>query len=175
MRFTSNTVPAFALPAAFSSFPPSSRLWLFPASRPLTEAEQAHALAVLNAFAQLWKAHGVPLQAAAALLEGRLLALVVDQRVEPPSGCSIDGAIHAVQGIGTALGVDFFQRLLVLAYPTSGEGAHACLASEVNALLQEGTLSPNTPVLNLQATTLGELTLSPLSDTYLRRYLPQHA
>lgn len=81
----------------FASLPPDARLWVFAASRPLTEPEQATLLEAVDPWLAQWTAHGAPLTSGRVLREGRFLAIGVDQRTAGASGCSID-ALYRVLG-----------------------------------------------------------------------------
>jgi len=95
---------------AHSNFPLNSRLWVYPSDRVLTEKEQAFINESLVQFTQQWAAHGKQLEASSAVLYDTFLVLIVNENVEPASGCSIDSSVKIIKEIGTKLNVDFFNR-----------------------------------------------------------------
>lgn len=86
-----------ATPEAFPHLPDSARLWAFGVSRPLTAQEEARLLERVDAFLEGWKAHGHPLSAARDWRYGRFLLVAVDDRITPPSGCSIDALVRELR------------------------------------------------------------------------------
>jgi hypothetical protein len=163
------------------SFPSASRLWLYPANRHLTEKEQTIALQALTEFTQQWKAHGKPLTAGAAILEEQVLAVISNEADAAASGCSIDASVHAVEELTKKLNermtqeglvpLDFFTHGLTLAY-LEGEThpATSFTMTEAKRAIESGEISRKTLVLNLQATTLGELKKLAAGETFLNRY-----
>ena len=63
----------------FDAMPDTARLWIFPATRPLSAAEGERVLAETDAFIAGWAAHGVPLTAARDLRHERFLMVAADE------------------------------------------------------------------------------------------------
>jgi hypothetical protein len=82
----------------FNELPAASRLWIFPAERPLSPDEETRLLTLADAFLDQWAAHGVPLTCARDWRYGRFLLVGVDEASEPPSGCSITRLAHLEAG-----------------------------------------------------------------------------
>lgn len=98
----------------FPQLPVHSRVWLFLADRKLTSVQLTHVMEKLDLFLKSWSAHGNELSCDGTILFSQYLILAVDEQVEHASGCSIDSATNFVKSIGKELGIDFFNRLLVL-------------------------------------------------------------
>ncbi len=81
----------------FRTLPDSARLWVFGTSRPVASDEVRRLLAEVDAFIDRWKAHGHPLAAARSWVEERFLLVAVDDRITPPSGCSIDALVRILR------------------------------------------------------------------------------
>lgn len=77
-------------------FPDSSVVKIFPSAKPIPEALIQPIQDELNAFLQLWSAHGQPLAARCAMLYNHFLVVVVNDQVQLPSGCSIDSLFKKV-------------------------------------------------------------------------------
>lgn len=90
----------------FAPLPDSARLWTFGVSRPLAEEEERRLLSTVDRFLEGWKAHGQPLAAARDWRLGRFLLVALDERVEPPSGCSIDALVRTLRGLEGELGIE---------------------------------------------------------------------
>jgi hypothetical protein len=88
----------------FSDLPSDARLWVFGASRRLSDIEQAKLLSAVDAYLAQWKAHGMPLTTGRELREARFLLIGVDQHTAGASGCSIDALYRTLQQLEQALG-----------------------------------------------------------------------
>jgi hypothetical protein len=89
----------------FEELPAHGRLWVFPASRDLSDAEVASCLEAVDDFLASWSAHGMPLRSGRELLERRFLLVGVDVDAEAPSGCSIDALVNRLRALGDSMGV----------------------------------------------------------------------
>jgi hypothetical protein len=90
---------------SFAELPGHGRLWVFPASRDLTDAEADACLAAVDDFLETWSAHGAPLRSGRELIERRFLLVGVDVDAEAPSGCSIDSLVNRLRALGDSMGV----------------------------------------------------------------------
>ena len=97
---------------SYAQLPDQARLWIYPASRELTEREVADLRPSLEAFAKAWTSHRRELLAYADVWERRFLVLGVDEAAAAASGCSIDASVRFVRDLGERLDVDFFDRML---------------------------------------------------------------
>ena len=94
----------------FDAMPDTARLWIFPATRPLSAAEGERVLAETDAFIAGWAAHGVPLTAARDLRHERFLMVAADEAAAGVSGCSSDALVRRMDRLGSALGVDLVEH-----------------------------------------------------------------
>lgn len=99
---------------AFDQLPDDARVWIFPAGRSLSEAEQGQLLAVVDQFIDQWGAHSVPLTAGRELRYGQFLFVGVDQKQAGPSGCSIDALFRHTQALEQQIGVELADHAPVL-------------------------------------------------------------
>lgn len=95
----------------FKDFPAESRVWLYQSNRALSATEVNYVDEKLKAFTKEWAAHGKQLWANAAIVNPYFIAVVVDETITPPSGCSIDASVKFIKELGTELEVDFFTRM----------------------------------------------------------------
>ena len=98
----------------FPEMPGESRVWTYLCGRRLSNEESALIVDEIKKFTSAWKAHQKPLSAKGQLLFNQYIVLVVDESIEPISGCSIDSSVHFIKAIEKHLAVDFFNRLNVL-------------------------------------------------------------
>jgi len=89
----------------FEQLPDHGRLWVFPATRDLSDTEAATFLGAVDDFLSSWSAHGQPLLSGRELRDGRFLLVGVDVDAEAPSGCSIDALVNRLRALSSELGV----------------------------------------------------------------------
>jgi hypothetical protein len=156
--------------------PDSARLWTFGVSRPLSEAERGRLLETVDGFLEGWQAHGHPLAAAREWRHERFLLVGVDERVEPPSGCSIDALVRALRGLEEELGVEMVGGAPVwFREEGPGGGVRRVSRPDFKAAAAEGRITSETPVFDLSITRLAELREGlwelPAGESWHRRYL----
>lgn len=159
---------------AFPHLPPHARIWVYQASRPLTEREIADLLPQLASFADDWTSHGRQLLASAELLHRQFLVIGLDETAAGASGCSIDGSVRFVQRLGAQLGVDFLEKSR-MAFLVNGE-VKLLGRAELRAAIAAREIGPNTLYFNNTVGTkrdLDENWLAPASQTWLERYFAE--
>ncbi|MGM0479981.1 MAG: hypothetical protein ACQERC_12240 [Bacteroidota bacterium] len=97
----------------FEDFPDNARVWLYQTDRALINDEIATVDRELESFVRDWAAHGNQLWANAKVVNPFFIAVAVNDKLTPPSGCSIDASVKKLQELGRSLSVDFFTRLKV--------------------------------------------------------------
>lgn len=138
---------------AFEELPPSSRLWIFAADRPVTGGNADRLLGEADRFLHEWKAHGEPLRCGRLWLEDRFLLIAVDPSEANASGCSIDGLFRALQQLQRQIGVQLVGGGRV--FYRGPNGAVQCVARpELLHVVARGTVTPDTPVFDTALTTL---------------------
>jgi len=142
----------------FRHLPDSARLWTFGVSRPLDSGEERELLAAVDGFLEEWKAHGHPLAAARDWRYGRFLLVAVDDRVTPPSGCSIDALVRTLKGLEEELGVEMVGAGPVWYREGGSEGdIRRVSRSDFKAAADEGRVTAQTVVFDPTLTRLAEL------------------
>ena len=153
---------------AFTALPDDARLWLLALERP---GEAAALAPELDALLGRWRHKGTQYQAAWALLDQRIVAIAEPTLATAPSGCAIDGMLRGVQQLVAKAGMDLADPSAVLV--RLGDGLQAMPRSDLEARLLDGTLTADTPVLDLALLTLGDLRGGkferPLAATWIGR------
>src|SRR5205807_10396306 len=98
----------------FAQLPVDARLWIFPASRPVSGDEQQRVLAEADAFIAQWMAHGVPLSAAREIRHNQFVLIGVNERAAGVSGCSIDALVRRMGELQRVLGLELIENGPVL-------------------------------------------------------------
>lgn len=150
---------------------PSSRIWFYGLTQPLSEAQSEELVQLMDEFVSQWKAHGAQLAAAYQWINHQFLFIAVDEGQQQATGCSIDKSVHLLQEFGAKHSVDFFNRMLV--HAQTGEGFISYSTATLKAAIAEGLVDENTPVMHTTAATLGEIGsgLIPLKESWAARFL----
>jgi len=153
---------------AFDHLPPRARIWVYQASRPLTEAELVPLLPRLAAFAEDWTSHGRQLAASAQFLHRQFLVVGLDEAVAGASGCSIDASVRFVRELEQHLGIELLEKSR-MAFLTEGH-LRLLTRRELREAIAAGQITADTPYFNNTLTTKAELTTSwpaPAGQTWL--------
>jgi len=139
----------------FEELPDHGRLWVFPATRDLSEPEAAACLDAVDDFLASWSAHGVPLRSARKLVERRFLLVGVDVDAEAPSGCSIDALVNRLRGLGEELGLTLIDHAPV--WYRAGEGdVRTASRTDFRTLVRQRAVGPAVMVFDTSLTRVGE-------------------
>lgn len=95
------------------SFHPSSRVWIYQASRLFGISEAFEIETILANFVQSWNSHGTPVKGYANLFYGQFVVLMADETATGVSGCSTDSSVRVIKQIGQQFGVNMFDRQML--------------------------------------------------------------
>lgn len=142
----------------FEALPDSARLWTFGVSRILEPREERRLLDEVDAFLSRWKAHGQELAAARDWRYGRFMLVAVDDRVTPPSGCSIDALVRTLSGLERELEVEMVGGGPIW-FREKGPGGPIRRVSrtEFREAAARGAVTAETVIFDPALTRLGEL------------------
>ncbi len=157
---------------ALATMPAHTRVWVYKSAMPFTPAQQQQLLARGQAFAGAWKSHGEAVPAAFAVLHDHFVVIAADLLGMTICGGAIDGSVQFIKQVETDLGLQLTDRMVVL-YQRDGV-TNACRVGEVETLLKNGTLGPDTPVFDDLVATKADLETrfrTPLRSTWMARYL----
>jgi hypothetical protein len=138
----------------FDRLPPDARLWIFPASRPLSDDEQRSVFAETDAFIDEWTAHGVPLIAARDVRHNQFVLIGVDERAAGASGCSVDALVRRMGRLQTVLGVELVENGPVLY--RSGERIERVSRDRFADLASKGEVNLDTVVFDNTLVRVGD-------------------
>jgi hypothetical protein len=153
-------------------FNSKSKVWIYQADRPLTEAEINSLTTQGDEFVKNWTSHQQALKAALKIIDKWFVFISVDEDFNAPGGCSIDKSIHFMQQMGGKLNVDFFNRINIAA--VVDEEIKLVKLSDMAAMLGAGVLSPQSIVYNNSVSTIEQWRTQwqiPLAESFLKRYL----
>ena len=155
----------------FHQLPPQARVWIYQASRPLTDSEVEALNPVLTQFVTEWTSHGQKLQASAQIFHHQFLVIANNEDVNSPSGCSIDASVHFVKQLEDRLNVSFFDRTQ-LAFLENNRIQLVPLKA-VKEAVNAGQINPDKLYFDNTVSNAGhikEMWPQPARETWLKRY-----
>ncbi|QJD77921.1 hypothetical protein [Spirosoma rhododendri] len=160
----------------FNQLPDSARVWVYQASRELTDAESEQVRAGMEQSLTGWAAHGQALLASAQVVANRFVVLGVDEGFNLPSGCSIDASVRMLTTLAQQLSqsgeaINFTDRAVAL---VAENGAVSTIAlPAVKAAVTAGQLTPDTLLYDTLVQTAGAFRTGwqvRAGDSWLKRY-----
>jgi hypothetical protein len=135
--------------------PDAARVWIHPATEPLSAETQDALLERLRTFVEAWSSHNQAVEGGAAVLHDRFVVLA-GARVDgaDPSGCAIDDAAHAVNEAANELGIAWVPSLHVLYRAEDGDIVAVSRATFQDRI-EDGGITTATTVFDPSVTTLG--------------------
>ncbi|MFN3445883.1 MAG: hypothetical protein ACK44D_09090 [Bacteroidia bacterium] len=158
----------------FNQLPDHARVWVYAASKPLSQHEKAMIQADADQFTEEWTAHQMPLKASFNILDDLFLVFAVDIAHHDISGCGIDKSVHLVQKWEQQLNIPLFNRLQ-LEFELNGN-IEVGTKARVAELLSNGTLSAQTVFYNKVVANVGELRTNfriTLENSWVYKQLPK--
>lgn len=139
------------------NFHPTSKVWIYPSSRRLTDDETVFVKTQLLQFCKNWTAHNQALAASAEVFENRLVILAVDESQAGASGCSIDKSVHFLERLGESVGADFFDRMTFGWLDSASGEVKFGGTTALSEAVRSGEISANTLMLNTLAQNRAEV------------------
>ena len=163
----------------FENIPEHARVWIYQASRPLSDTEIQLTQQKGQQFVKQWAAHGQDLHASTAVLHRHFLIFALDEHHHAASGCSIDSSVGFVRAIEEALStsgqtVSFFDRTLIAFY--QDDTVRLVPLPDAKTQIATGHIASDTLTFNNLVGTKGDLEdqwLVPIKDSWLARHLPK--
>jgi hypothetical protein len=131
---------------SFDTLPEDARIWIYPASRPFSEAELPAVREALDTFLTQWTAHGADLRAGYDLPYNRFIVIGLDQAQAQASGCSIDTSVRFIQQLEAQYQISLLDRMNV----SFKQGPYITYKSleEFRKMARARSVSGNTIVFN---------------------------
>jgi len=156
----------------FDQLPSHSRIWVYQADRKISSSEKDIISSELFSFTEQWQVHGQPMKASFKIYFDQFIVLAADEGYNVASGCSIDGSVRTLKGIGSKFGLDFFNKNII-AFKKE-EQIELVLFTNLKQKLAEGFWNEKTLTFNNVIGRKDELDkawILPASETWLKRYL----
>ena len=97
----------------FKELSDTSRVWIYQASRSLSDQELLEIEEGLKSFIVDWTAHGSELTAGYEIKYKRFIILALDQTNASATGCSIDASVHFIQSLEKKYEIDLLDKMNV--------------------------------------------------------------
>ena len=153
------------------AFPEESRVWIYQADRPVSEAQVSEVNQLVDRFTERWTSHSRDVRATGGLLHDRFLVLVADETKAGVSGCSIDSSVEFVRQLGSHCKVDFMDRVH-FAY-IEDEEVRTTHMHALADLVSSGQVDDSTLFFDNLVKTKGDFVSSwvkPLGDSWMKRF-----
>ena len=115
---------------------PDARVWIYQSDVELSDEQVTGMKGMLDGFVHQWAAHQQPLMAYGDVCRNRFLILVVDQRYNHASGCSIDESVAFIKTLEQKYQINLFDRMIFF-YEMDNQ-VHAASKNEFAQLYQDG-------------------------------------
>ena len=126
---------------------PHSRVWIYQATRFLTQDEVQKINTSLQQFIPTWASHGNELYGDFIIVDSLFLIVGADEQKSPTSGCSIDALNRHIKKLGDELNIEFFDRLRVAFYDAQNQ-IQVLPMHEFKALMKADKVTGSTLVFN---------------------------
>ena len=160
----------------FNEISDHARVWVYQASRPLSEPELEGVHSYLAREMAAWAAHGEALQGSFDVRFSQVFVVAVDEQVNQASGCSIDASTRWFKELGATLEIDFFDRSCAV---VRGESLTLLPLMGLKKAVIDGILTADALVIPLQTADVATYRTSwlvPAAGTWLAKYFqPQNA
>jgi hypothetical protein len=151
-------------------FHPSSKVWIYQASRLFTISEALEIENMLEEFVNNWRSHGAEVKGYGNLLYGQFIILIADETQSGVSGCSTDSSVRLIKAIEERFRVDMFNRQN-LAFLVKDK-IQLLPLSQLNYAIENGFINLDTIYFNNLVSTKEELLKSwmiPVKESWLAK------
>jgi len=158
----------------FDSMPNRARVWVYPCSRALSEAEVNDITAKLESFVKDWLSHQRMVEGSGTVLNHRFIVLTADESNVDVSGCSIDSSVKFIKELERTFGLQCFERTH-LYFLNEGGTVDTVDFRDIKEAWENGTIHEGTLIFNLQATSIEDLKgnwMKPITNSLYSRFLP---
>lgn len=130
----------------FEELDNEARIWIYPASRPFTDAEVVEISQKLETFLTQWTAHGASLNASFSMPYKRFIVIGLDENTQSATGCSIDASVRIIQELEKTYNVVLLDKMNVSF--KQGEYITYKSITDFKAMVKSKSVTENTLVFN---------------------------
>ncbi len=156
----------------FDQLADDTRVWIYQNKEIIDSETLAQVKDEIAAFVQQWAAHNQPLAAFGDVFHERFVVLMVDERHNVASGCSIDSSVAFIRHLESKFGLDLFDRM-TFSYEKD-QVVYTVPSFRFAELYRAGEINDNTLVFDNLVRTKNELLnewQKPLANSWLSRFV----
>lgn len=149
-----------------------TRVWIYQSKEIISGDILEKVKAEIAAFVQQWAAHNQPLAAFGDVFHERFIVLMVDERHNVASGCSIDSSVAFIRHLEGTYGLDLFDRM-TFSYEKD-QVVYTVPSDRFAELYRAGEINEETLVFDNLVKTKNELLSEwqkPLGNSWLSRFV----
>ena len=156
---------------SFDELGPNARIWIYQSSSPLSDQQVVQIDQVVDEFVSQWAAHQQPLAAFGKVFHHRFVVLMVDERLNMASGCSIDASVAFIKSLEQQFNISLFDRM-TFSYEKDGQ-IFTVPREQFSSLYKSGQIGEDTLVFDNLIKTKSEWAdwQKPLGQSWLKRFV----
>ena len=131
---------------SFNKLSDNARIWIYPASRKISNLETLEIKKLCDDFTDQWTAHNSSLKASIDIPYNRFIVLGLETDFNAASGCSIDSSVHFIQSLEKKYDIILLDKMNV----TFKQGEYLTYKSlnDFKSMVKKGSVNSNTIVFN---------------------------
>jgi hypothetical protein len=138
----------------YDLMPNDSRVWIYQSNREFNSDELVILRTKIQDFIAVWKRHGADLKASFVIKYNQFIVLLVDEKYNDVSGCSIDASVNLIKQLENHFEIDLTNKLNI-SFKDNVNVNIVSLSDFQNYVKQE-KITSNTVVFNNMVTTKEE-------------------
>jgi len=152
---------------SYDEIPASAKVWIYQSDRFIKADEKESIKKALSGFLNNWDSHQSPLKCYGDIWYDIFIIIMVDEKLNNASGCSIDKSVHFIKDIEKETDLKLMDRM-VFAYKEK-EDIKLVSRSEFQSAIENGSINDDTIVFNNLVITKAEFDLKwevPLKESW---------
>ena len=142
----------------YELMPNDSRVWIYQSNREFNTDEMVVLTTKIHDFIHVWKRHGEDLKASFVIKYNQFIVLLVDEKYNNVSGCSIDASVNLIKQLENQFEIDLTNKLNI-SFKDNANINIVSLSDFQNYVKQE-KISSNTVVFNNMVVSKADFELS---------------
>ncbi len=158
----------------FTELDPSSRVWIFQADVELNDALATEMKQELFEFLKEWTAHNVALYTSGDIFYNRFIVIMVDERFQNASGCSLDTLNRFISLLEKKYNIGLLERMAVAYQRPGTDKIETVHLHQLSQFAKDGNIDENTFVFNNLVKSKAEFESSwktPIADSWHQRFM----
>ncbi|HUH73806.1 MAG TPA: hypothetical protein VLZ75_05305 [Chitinophagales bacterium] len=157
----------------FEEMPDHAKVWLYPSVDYFEDGIKSDIENEIKTFVTEWLSHQREVKGSSKIFADGIICLAADQTDFEVSGCSIDSSYRFIRDLEEKYKLLLFERDLIF-FKNAYGGVILIKICDIDMSINNGVLTEDTPIFNLQAQNVGQLKdpWIPIKDTPYSRFMP---